>query len=235
MALFGEKYGERVRTVTISGSGERYSYELCGGCHVKSTSEIGSFVFVNEGSVSAGIRRVEALTGHAAVNYVQQQVGTLNQISAQLSAQPEQISARLSALQDELSGARKQIAALQRELTRQHFQALLGSIETINGKQVLIAQISDVPLDMLREMSDWFRGAVRSGVMVLGSIIDGKPQLFVTVTDDLTKQGVHAGNLVKQIAAVVEGGGGGRPNMAQAGGRNAGKLPDALALARQLL
>ncbi|MBL8131099.1 MAG: alanine--tRNA ligase [Anaerolineae bacterium] len=235
MALFGEKYGERVRTVTISGSSERYSYELCGGCHVKSTAEIGSFVFINEGSVSAGIRRVEALTGHAAVDYVQQQVGMLNQISAQLSAQPEQIGARLSALQDELSGARKQIAALQRELARQRFQALLGSTETINEKHVLIAQISDVPLDMLREMSDWFRGAVNSGVMVLGSIIDGKPQLFVTVTDDLTKQGIHAGNLVKQIAAVVEGGGGGRPNMAQAGGRNAAKLPEALALARQLL
>jgi alanyl-tRNA synthetase len=235
MALFGEKYGDRVRTISIRDNGDRYSYELCGGCHVAETAEIGMFVFVSEGSVSAGIRRVEALTGAAAIAHVQHQAALLNGLAAQLSTAPESIAERISALQEELAAAKRQITTLQRGMAKAQFDALLANIETINGRQVIITSVDGVPLEMLREMSDWFRSAVKSGVFVLGSIIDGKPQLFVTVTDDLTKQGVHAGNLVKQIAAVVEGGGGGRPNMAQAGGRNAAKLPEALALARTLV
>ncbi len=235
MALFGEKYGDRVRTISIRKDGDRYSYELCGGCHVAETAEIGAFVVVAESSVSAGIRRVEALTGHSAIIYIQAQMALLNSIAGQLSTSPEGVSGRVAALQDELSAAKKQITALQRAVARSQFDVLVTRVETLNGRRALVAQINDVPMEMLREMSDWFRSAVPSGVMVLGSVIDGKPQLFVTVTDDLTKQGMHAGNLVKQIAAVVEGGGGGRPNMAQAGGRNADKLPDALTLARDLI
>jgi len=235
MALFGEKYGDRVRTITVARDGDRYSYELCGGCHVAETAEIGSFVLLAEGSVSSGIRRVEALTGHAAFEHVQGQIQLLQQVAAQLSTQPEQVSTRVHALQEDLNAAKKQITLLERALAKQKFDALVHSVEQINGKTALIAQVNDIPLEMMREMSDWFRSAIKSGIMVLGIVIDSKPQLFVTVTDDLTKQGVHAGNLVKQIAAVVDGGGGGRPNMAQAGGRNAEKLPEALEKARQLL
>ncbi|MFN8563310.1 MAG: DHHA1 domain-containing protein, partial [Anaerolineae bacterium] len=235
MALFGEKYGERVRTITVARNGDRYSYELCGGCHVGETAEIGPFVIVSEGSVSAGIRRIEALTGHGAVEYIQHQKALLDQLAAQLSTAPEQVEDRVAALQSELAQTRKQAAQLQRQVAKQNFDDLLGRLEQVNGKQALIAQLDDVPPDTLREMTDWFRNAVSSGVMVLGSVSDGKPQLVVAVTDDLTKNGVHAGNLIKQIAAVIGGGGGGRPTMAQAGGKDASKMGAALAEARKLL
>ncbi len=236
MALFGEKYGERVRTITVAQNGDRFSYELCGGCHVTETAQIGSFLIVSEGSVSAGIRRIEALTGHGAVNYVEDQRDQLAQVAAQLNTAPDQVEERVEALQAELAQTKKQAAQLQRQLAKQNFDDLLSKLEQVDGKQALIAQVDDLPPDTLREMSDWFRNAVkREGVMVLGSVSDGKPQLVVAVTDDLTQQGVHAGNLIKQIAAVIGGGGGGRPTMAQAGGKDASKMGAALAEARRLL
>jgi alanyl-tRNA synthetase len=235
MALFGEKYGDRVRTITIARNDDRYSYELCGGVHVGETAEIGSFIITSEASVSAGIRRIEALTGHKAIEFVQHNIGALHDVAAQIGTTPDAVSARIASLQDELSSARKQIASLQREMARATFDRLLTSLETVNGFQTLIAQVSDAAPDTLRDMSDWFRAHVRSGVMVVGSIVEDKPQLVVAVTDDLTKQGLHAGNLIKQVAAVVGGGGGGRPTMAQAGGKDPAKLPDALATARQLI
>ncbi len=235
MALFGEKYGDRVRTITVKQDGDRYSYELCGGCHVNETAEIGAFIITAEGSVSAGIRRVEALTGHGAIDYIQTNMNTLGQLAAQLSTTPENVGERIAALQSELTNARKQAATLQRELAKKNFDSLVGKLEQVNGAQALIARLDDVPPDTLREMSDWFRNAVKSGVMVLGSVVDGKPQLVVSVTDDLSKKGYHAGNLIKGIAAVVGGGGGGRPTMAQAGGKDAAKLGEALDTARQLI
>lgn len=236
MALFGEKYGDTVRTINIiNEAGKRYSYELCGGVHVQNTAEIGPFLIVSEGSVSAGIRRVEAVTGTGALDYIERSRAVLHDAAAQLGATPELLPARIQDVQEELSQVRKQVAQLQRDLARKQFDQMIGHLENINGFDALIAQIEGVPADMLREMSDWFRNAVASGVLVLGTIIDGKPQLMVAVTDDLTKLGVHAGNLIKQIAPVVGGGGGGRPTMAQAGGKEASKLPDALAAARALL
>ena len=235
MALFGEKYGDRVRTISVAEDGDRYSYELCGGCHVSETAEIGAFIIVSEGSVSAGIRRIEALTGRGAVEYIQKNMHTLGQLSAQLSTSPEHVGERIAALQAELNQAKKQAQALQRELARRSFDQLLANVQPVNGAQALVAQLEDVPPDTLREMSDWFRNAVTSGVMVLGSVVEGKPQIVVAVTDDLTKKGLHAGNLIKQIAAVVGGGGGGRPTMAQAGGKDAAKLGEALDTARELI
>ncbi len=236
MALFGEKYGDTVRTINIIGEGgNRYSYELCGGVHVHETAEIGPFLIVSEGSVSAGIRRVEAVTGTGALDYIERSRMVLHDASAQLGATPELLPERVHDVQEELSQARKQVAQLQRDLARKQFDQLVGSLEQVNGFNALIAQIDSVPADTLREMSDWFRNAVPSGVLVLGTVIEGRPQLVVAVTDDLAKAGVHAGNLIKQIAPVVGGGGGGRPTMAQAGGKEAGKLPEALATARELL
>lgn len=234
MALFGEKYGETVRTVVI-GNGRRYSYELCGGVHVKETGEIGSFVFTGEGSVSAGIRRVEALTGRAAVQFVQERLGTLNKISSQLGAKPDEVIHRVFALQEELAAARKHTAMLQRDLARLKFEDLLRSVETLGGVECIIAQVDDVPMDILREMADWFKAKVKQGVIVVGGEFDHKPQLLVSVTGDLSKRGYHAGNLIKEIAPVVGGGGGGRPDMAQAGGKDASKLPEALETARRKL
>ncbi|GAB4509513.1 MAG: alanine--tRNA ligase [Anaerolineae bacterium] len=234
MALFGEKYGDVVRTVVIE-NGSRYSYELCGGVHVRQTSDIGPFIIVSESSVSAGVRRVEALTGRAALEYVQDKLDQLGAIAASLGTTMDDAPQRIAALQDELSSSRKEIEKLRRDVARMTFTDLMNNVEELNGVPSLLVQLSDTPMETLREMSDWFRGKVKSGVFVAGSDNDGKPQLMVSVTDDLTKKGLHAGNIIKEIAPVVGGGGGGRPNMAQAGGKDSSKLPEALAKARSII
>ena len=235
MALFGEKYDDTVRTISVVDNGSRYSYELCGGVHVNETAEIGQMILVSEGSVSAGIRRVEALTGRGANDYVQKNLGQLNQVAQRLGTTPEDTSERLSALQDELADSKKEVANLRREIARYNFNHLVENMDQVNNVPILIAQVEDVTMDNLREMSDWFRNKVDSGVLVLGTVVDNRPQLMVSVTDDLTKQGLHAGNLIKTLANKVGGGGGGRPNMAQAGGKDASELPAALDSARQLI
>lgn len=234
MALFGEKYSDVVRTVIVE-NGSRYSYELCGGVHVRETAEIGLLLIISEGSVSAGIRRVEALTGQGALDYVQHNLDLLAHSAGQLGTTPDGVAARIQSLQTDLAASKKQIAQLRRELARQNFDALITRLEDINGVPALIAQLDGVPMETLLEMSDWFRGRAKSGVFVAGSDVDGKPQLMVAVTDDLTKRGLHAGNVIKAIAPVVGGGGGGRPTMAQAGGKDSSKLPDALAAARTVI
>jgi alanyl-tRNA synthetase len=235
MALFGEKYGETVRTVLIEKNGSRYSYELCGGVHVGHTGDIGFFVFVSEGSVSAGIRRVEALTGHKAIEFVQRRMDTLNSIANRLGSTVDDVQGRVAALQDELASGRKQIEKLRRELARHDFASKINQLEDVNGVPTLTMQMTDMPVETLREMSDWFRNRVSSGVFVAGADNGGKPLLLVTVTDDLTQKGLHAGNIVKQAAQVVGGGGGGRPNMAQAGGNDSAKLAEALQKARSVI
>ncbi len=235
MALFGEKYGDVVRTVVIADNGDRYSYELCGGVHVRETGEIGLLVIVSEGSVSAGIRRVEALTGRAAREYIQHHLNTLHDIAARLGTTPEHVGERIAGLQDELAVSRKEVESLRREIARDTFNRQIEQLETIGGVPALITRMDNMTMDNLREISDWFRNKVSSGVLVIGSDVDGKPQLLAAVTDDLTRRGLHAGNLIKSIASVVGGGGGGRPNMAQAGGKDSAKLPEALEKARQFI
>jgi alanyl-tRNA synthetase len=236
MALFGEKYGDRVRTVSIVGQNgaRRYSYELCGGVHVTETGRIGSFQIIGESSVSAGVRRVEALTGAGAAAQAQRNAMLISSAASQLGTTPDALAHRLDALQAELASTRKTVEKLQRQLARQQFEGLLNSIQQVNGYSALIGQVDSASPDMLREMADWFRNAVKSGVLVLGSVSDEKPQLCVAVTDDLTKQ-LHAGNLIKQLAPIVGGGGGGRPNLALAGGKDAGKLALALQEAAKLV
>ncbi len=235
MALFGEKYADEVRTISIANNGDCYSYELCGGVHVGETAEIGTFIFTSEGSVSAGIRRVEALTGRAATQFIQESLDRLHALAYQLGTTPEHAQERLSTLQEELSASRKQLNELQRKLAKFNFDEMLTKAEQINGKQALIAQLDGVPMDTMREMADWFRNKVERGVLVLVSDINEKPQIIVSVTDPLIQEGVKAGNLIKPIAQVVGGGGGGRPQMAQAGGSDSSKIPSALDKARELI
>ena len=236
MALFGEKYGETVRTVIIGSGDARYSYELCGGVHVASTAEIGSFVFTSEGSVSAGVRRVEALTGHAANAWLLRKMNTLDDVAQQLGAIPDQAVSRISGLQSELAAARRGIEDLRRKQAKHSFDAMIDQqLESLNGKQALLAQLDNTPVETMREMTDWFRNRVDKGVMVLASDIDGRPQIVVAVSDALVKQGVRACDLIKPIARVVGGGGGGRPQMAQAGGRDSSKISEALQTARDLI
>jgi len=236
MALFGEKYGDTVRTVAIEDGGQRYSYELCGGAHVGRTSEIGSFVFTSEGSVSAGIRRVEALTGRAANDYLRGQLDALAAIARQLGAAPELAAGRIGGLKSDLDAARREIKDLQRKLARDSFNRMIdGQLESLNGLQALVAELEDTPVETLREMTDWFRNRVDRGVMVLASAVNGRPQIVVAVSDSLIKDGLRAGDIIKPIARVVGGGGGGRPQMAQAGGVDSSKIPAALEQARELI
>ena len=236
MALFGEKYGDVVRTVVIGSDHDRYSYELCGGVHVGATAEIGSFVFTSEGSVSAGIRRVEALTGRAASAHISQQLQTLDDIAGRLGAPPDQASQRIADLQRELSAAQREIENLRRRQARHDFDLMLNDkLESMNGMRALVAQLDNTPMETMREMTDWFRNRIDNGVMVLASDVAGRPQIVVAVSDALVKDGIRAGDLIKPIAKVVGGGGGGRPQMAQAGGRDSSRIAEALQKARALL
>lgn len=232
MALFGEKYGDVVRVVRI---GENLSQELCGGTHVNTTSQIGSLLITSEGSVAAGVRRLEAVTGPAAQQQMLNQLQTLNLLAGKLGARPQDAPERLESLMTRTQELEKEVLTLKRKLARADFQHYLDAVENVNGVSVLAAQVEVDDAALLREMGDWFRDKLGSGVVVLGAVINERPNLIAMVTPDLVKQGYHAGNLVKAAAQIVGGGGGGRPNMAQAGGRDASKLSDALAHVKTLI
>ncbi|NLG72530.1 MAG: alanine--tRNA ligase [Chloroflexi bacterium] len=229
MALFGEKYASTVRTIAI-GEGEPFSYELCGGTHVETTGDIGLFLITSESSAAAGIRRIEAVTGRGAYELVQRRFKALKKAAAVLSTTPEEVPEKAQALLQELSEAHKVEAKLRSELAAGDFERQLANLPQVNGTPVLTAVLPEADVDTLRLMTDRFRQKVGSGVAVLASLsADGKPVLIAAVTDDLVKRGLHAGELVKYVAQPLGGGGGGRPTLAQAGGRDASKLDEALA------
>jgi len=229
IALFGEKYGDVVRVLRVGEPEAPYSQELCGGTHVTRTGDIGPFLITAEGGIGAGIRRIEAVTGRGALQAIQTLRAQQEQAAALLNAPPEALSERVERLQAELKAAHKEIEALNRKLARESFQALLSEVVEIAGVPVLAARVDAPDADTLREMADWFRDKMRGGVIVLGTVIEDKPLLIAATTKEMNARGIHAGKIVKQVAQIVGGGGGGRPDMAQAGGRDAGKLDEALA------
>jgi alanyl-tRNA synthetase len=235
MALFGEKYGDVVRVIKVGYEDDPFSRELCGGTHVAHTSQIGPFRILSESSVAAGVRRIEAVTGTAAQQLIQDRLNAMDDTAAYLGCSPEDVARRVLSVLDEQQRLRKEIEALHRDLARQQFTTLLDESEDVGGVTVLAARVDAPNMETLREMCDWFRERVGSGVVVLGSVIEGKPSIVSAVTADLTKRGLHAGNLVRDVAKAVGGGGGGRPTMAQAGGRDASRLPDALAMVPRLV
>lgn len=236
VALFGEKYGDTVRTVIIESADERYSYELCGGVHVNSTAVIGTFVLISEGSVGAGIRRLEALTGYAASNHIRSALNRHWLIADELGTPPDNVINRIQELKTELAAAQREIENLRRRQAKHDFDIMISDrLESVNGLQALVAELDNTPMDTMREMTDWFRDRVDKGVMVLASDIKGRPQIVVAVSDALVRDGLRAGDLIKPIAKAVGGGGGGRPQMAQAGGRDSSKIGEALQIARKLL
>ena len=229
MALFGEKYSETVRTITIGGA-EPFSYELCGGTHVDETGDIGLFLITSEGSAAAGIRRIEAVTGRGAYELVTRRFRALKKASDLLSAQQEDVPEKIQGVLDDLSDARKQISALRQAQSENAFIRHLEVVPNIKGVSVLTVKLDDVDVDTLRSMTDRFRQRIPSGVAVLASVsADGKPILVASVSDDLVRRGLHAGELVKFVAAPLGGSGGGRPTLAQAGGKEASGLDQALA------
>jgi alanyl-tRNA synthetase len=228
IALFGEKYGETVRNITI-GEPEIFSNELCGGTHVEDTGDIGVFLITSEGSAAAGVRRIEAVTGRQAYQLIQRRFRTLKRAADELGTNLDDVPGKVRDLEDELAAIRKQAAALRRELAGRDFERLLEQPPLVAGIPVLTAELHDADADTLRTMADRFRQKHASGVVVLAAVQEGRPMLVAAVTDDLVKRGLHAGELVKHAAAPLGGGGGGRPNLAQAGGKDPSRLPEALA------
>ncbi len=230
IALFGEKYGDVVRVIKIGFEDDEFSKELCGGTHVSHTSQIGLFRIISESSAAAGVRRIEAVTGTAAQRLVQERLNAMDEAAAYLSCRPEEVARKVLSLLDEQQRLHKEIERLNRELAQYRLHSLLERVEEVEGVPVLAARVDAPDVETLREMCDWFRDRVGSGVIVLGTVRAGKPLLVAAITADLAQRGLHAGRLIQKVARAVGGGGGGRPTMAQAGGRDPGRLPEALRL-----
>ncbi len=228
MALFDEKYGDWVRVVSI-GQPKPYSRELCGGTHVDHTAQIGYFHIVGEGSVGSGARRLEVVTGEAAAEMASHHLEEIEQLAVHLGVRPAEVADRVLSLLNDLKATQRQVARLQEKLARYRVGDYLKQAVEVDGIPV-VAAVVDVPdMNTLRQMTDWLREKLGSAVVVLGCTLNGRPQIVATITPDLVTKGLHAGQIVKVAAVEVGGGGGGRPTLAQAGGRDAEKLPAAMA------
>jgi alanyl-tRNA synthetase len=228
MALFGEKYGETVRTISIGEENQPFSYELCGGTHVFQTGDIGIFLIVSESSVASGVRRIEAVTGHAAVALVQERSRTLQNAAAYLGVSSEEVDRKVLECMGELDRFRKENQRLRQEMARAEFEATLAQPAAIAGVPVLTVQVAQANAETLRILADSFRRKYSSGMAAIGSVADGKPIVVISVSDDLIVRGLSADELARAAAKLLGGGGGGRPNLAQAGGTDPDRLADAL-------
>jgi alanyl-tRNA synthetase len=235
IALFGEKYGDVVRVVRIGEPGAFVSQELCGGTHVRETAEIGQFRILTEGSVGAGIRRIEAVTGRAAQQHLANRLAVLESAAALLDCPPEDVPMKLRALIDQSQRTKREADGLRTSLAQRDFEQLMRQATLVDGAAVLAASVDVHAVETLRQMTDWFRDQHSSGVVVLGTVIDGRPLLISAVTPDLTKRGLFADELMKKLAPIIGGGGGGRPTLAQAGGRDAERLDEALSSVLELV
>ena len=230
-ALFGEKYGDIVRVVNMSG----FSIEFCGGTHVKNTSEIMAFKIISESGVAAGVRRIEALTSDGLMKYYAQIEEKLKNAAHLLKATPDNLADKITHMIAENKSLHSEVESLKNKMAQDAAGAVLDQVKKVKGIKLLAAQLDGVDMNGLRDLGDQFKAKLGEGVVVLASGNDGKVSLMATATDGAMKQGAHAGNLVKAIAGCVGGGGGGRPNMAQAGGKNPAGIPDALAKAAEVL
>ncbi len=224
MALFGEKYGETVRVVTMG----EFSKEFCGGTHVSNTSEIVTFKIVSESGVAAGVRRIEALTAGNVFDYYRNVEAELAKAAAELKCGSMEVAAKISGLKQQLKDANSEIESLKAKAASSAMGDVTDQITEINGVKFLATSMDGVDGNGLRELGDKLKEQIGSGVVVLASSIDGKVNLIAMATDDAVARGAHAGNLIKAIAPTVGGGGGGRPQMAQAGGKNPAGIPECL-------
>jgi alanyl-tRNA synthetase len=227
MALFGEKYGETVRTITI-GEETPFSYELCGGTHVDDTGDIGIFIILSEGSAAAGIRRIEAVTGREAYSLIQKRFKTLKQVGKLTGSSLDGTIEKVTGILDKLDEISKENHEIKQQLAAAEFNGSLDNTLIINGTPVLTSIISNADIDTLRILTDRFRDRYPSGLVVIGSVVEGKPIIIAACTEDLVSRGIHVGNLVKVIAPLIGGTGGGRPTLAQAGGKDPEGLISAL-------
>ena len=231
MALFGEKYGDIVRVVTVGS----YSLELCGGCHVKNSSQIGLFKLVSESGIGSGTRRIEAVTGRFAYQFVEQQLTLLADSAELVKAKSKDLPKRIEGLQTQIRDLSRENESLLTKLQQAASGDLLSKVVYVGDIQVLAVQVEANSVDALRSMMDALKQKLSSAVIVLGSVSDGKVNLMACVSEDLQKRGVHAGKLIKEVAATCGGSGGGRPDTAQAGAKEPAKLAGALQSVADLL
>ncbi|GAG02943.1 unnamed protein product, partial [marine sediment metagenome] len=211
------------------------SSELCGGTHVRATGEIGFFHIVDESSIGAGLRRIEAVTGRSAEGYIDGQLSIIDEVAEELRATPSEIKSRISALHTEIDAERKRALALERELLRKTVDSLLGEVLSINGIPVLTARVPASNMETLRQTGDLIKDRLKSVLVVLGAVYDNQANFVAMLTPDLVKRGLHAGEIVKQVAQVAGGRGGGRAETGQAGGKDIDKLDDALSTVKDLV
>ncbi|MGL4606813.1 MAG: alanine--tRNA ligase [Eubacteriaceae bacterium] len=223
-ALFGEKYGEVVRVVKVGD----FSTELCGGCHIKNSSQIGFFKLLSEGGVAAGVRRIEAATGFNALHVIEKMDDTIMDVSDIMKTNPEQLLEKVNELSETTKHKEKVIAELKQKFAGNMILDVHQKMILVNGIQVTVAEVDGMPMDELRTVSDLLKDRMGSGVVLLGSKVEDKVNFIASGTKDIVKRGFHAGKVVKEVAAVAGGGGGGRPDMAQAGGKIPEKIEEAL-------
>lgn len=231
MALFGEKYGDTVRVVMIGD----FSRELCGGTHVGHTGDIASFKILSESGVAAGIRRIEALTGRNVTAYYQEMEEKLAETARILKTTPDSLTERAEHLMAELKALQSENESLKSKAAKEALGDVMDQVVEVNGVKLLATKVSGVDMNGLRELGDQLKAKIAEGVVVLMSDLDGKVNMVAMATDGAMKKGAHAGNLIKGIAALVGGGGGGRPNMAQAGGKNPAGIDEAIKKSAEVL
>jgi alanyl-tRNA synthetase len=227
LAFFGDRYGDVVRVVSMS-DGEPFSVEVCGGTHVGATGQVGTLFVLGESSIGGGMRRIEAVTGRAAEQLFVDQAARLEVLSRKLQTPVADLEARLDSFIQDTEQLRRRLAALERSALRSEAEGMLGRVQEVDGVKLVAGRTSATSAEAMREMGDFIKARLSSVVVVLGSVINGNPVLVTMVTSDLVAKGLHAGNIARDTARVVGGGGGGQPEMAQAGGRQANKLDEAL-------
>ena len=230
-ALFGEKYGDVVRVVCMGD----FSKEFCGGTHVGNTGSISAFKIVSEAGVAAGVRRIEALTGNGVFRYYRELENKLNEVCRTLKATPANLLDKIIHLQGEIKELHRENESLKNKAAGAAVGDVMNKVEDVNGVKFLGVAVEGVDMNELRNLGDQFKTKLGSGVVMIASVSDGRVNLMVTATDDVVAKGVHAGNIIKAAVAKVGGGGGGRPNMAQAGGKDPSGIKDAIETARETL
>jgi alanyl-tRNA synthetase len=233
IALFEEKYGEEVRMLEIGEPA--ISKELCGGTHVSSTGEIGIFLITSESSIGTGLHRIEAVTGRKAESLIESRLTALQSVAKEIESSLEEVPGKVKAVISELEAERKRVLSLERELSRRIAEDLPGQAKQVNGVTVLAAKVPALTMPILREMGDILRDRLKSAIVVLATVYNGKPNFLAMVTPDLIAKGFHAGDIINQVAKVTGGGGGGKAAMAQAGGKDAAKIGEALKLVHKLI
>ncbi len=234
LAFFGDRYGDVVRIVEMS-NGERFSMEVCGGTHVSATGQIGPLFVLGDYSIGGGMRRIEAVTGQRAEMLFQERSKLLESLSQKLQTPVNDLESRIDSFMDEIEKLRRQVSSMERESLGREATALLQGVQSVNGVQLVASRTSASSVDGMREMGDRLKGQLSSAAIVLGAVQEGRPIVVAMVTPDLVGRGLHAGNMVKELAQVMDGGGGGRPDFAQAGGKRADKLEDAIRLAKDVV